>query len=406
MDKAGLIALRNSIERELREDILPFWVKYAVDYERGGFHGYISRDLTIDREHCRASVLYSRILWAFSAACGKYRDNGYLEMADRAQRYILEHFIDRESGGVFWSLDCGGNPLDTKKQIYAQAFAIYGLSEHYRATGNMESLTLAKALFEMVEERSRDRAGGGYLEALSRDWSALVDMSLSAKDMNAAKTMNTHLHLLEAYARLYGIWKDKALKESLTELLDVIPGRIITGDYSFGMFFDIDWKPLSGTVSFGHDIEGSWLLCEAAEALGDPLVLRHMRAVAGKMAARVLAHGLDTKYGGVYNENGAESPLDTDKVWWVQAEAMVGFANAYELTGKRDYLDAAAEIWRFIGAHIIDKQYGEWVWQSKRDGAASPPDEKAGPWKCPYHNARMCLQMVERLDRIAKGWQG
>lgn len=393
--------LRQQIETELHSDILEFWRAHAVDQELGGFFGYIGKNLTVDRGHDRGSVLYSRILWTYSAAYNACREEKYLALAGRAYAYIRDHFADREHSGVYWMLDCHGKPTVTKKQTYAQAFAIYGLSEYYAATQNQESLNLAIEIFNAMERHSHDDVYGGYVEALAGDWSRLGDMSLSNKDMNVEKSMNTHLHVLEAYTNLYRVWKDERLRARLHVLVRVMLDRILGhGGVSFTLFFDTDWTPRSSVVSYGHDIEGSWLLLEAAHELADPVLVIEVRQAALGMACNVLSHGTDPEFGGVYNERKGGEELDSDKVWWVQAEAAVGFMNAWELTKNRKYLDASVNAWEFISKHIIDREYGEWVWQTTRDGKASPPDEKVGPWKCPYHNGRMCMEMIKRIDSV------
>lgn len=401
-ETAVIKAMARQVEEELARNILPFWIKHTVDEANGGFLGFVSNDLRPDPGHDKASVLCARILWTFSAAYRAYGLAEYRAMADRACAYLVEHFVDRQHGGIFWMLDSFGNPRDTKKQVYSQAFAIYALSEYHMASGDRQSLDLAIGLYRVVEEHSRDRGLGGYVDALARNWTALEDMSLSAKDMNAEKTMNTHLHVLEAYTNLYRVWKDPALQESLAALLDVMAGRIVDQEsHSFTLFFDMQWKPLSRTASFGHDIEGSWLLWEAAEVLGDRERMGNVREVSLAMARQVLARGVDSVHGGVFNEQEPGHPPDTDKVWWVQAEAAVGFMNAWQLTGEADFHQASLSAWEFIRQHIVDRVHGEWFWQTGREGA---PDlgvtEKAGPWKCPYHNGRMCLQLLERIDRV------
>jgi mannobiose 2-epimerase len=401
MDEEKIKQLNNSVENELKNDILKFWIDKTVDDVNGGFYGYISRDMEVDREHDRASVLYSRILWTFSKAYGVFREKKYLDMATRAYSYIKDHFIDKEYSGVYWMLDYKGNVAISKKQVYSIAFAIYGLSEYHRATEEKESLELATELFISLEKYAYDNSNKGYFEAFARDWSPIADMSLSGKDLNAAKSMNTHLHILEAYTNLLSVWDSSIVRQSLKELLRVVIDHIVdTEEGCFKLFFDAEWNSLSKVVSYGHDIEGSWLLYEAAEQLGDELLLAEVKSLAVKMAQRVYDMGIDRDYGGIYSEAGQNTEHDMCKDWWPQAEAAVGFLNAYELTGSGYFMDATIEMWNFIDSHIVDKINGEWFWGVTRDTKGLLDGEKAGPWKCPYHNSRMCFEIIKRLGGL------
>ena len=272
------------IERELRENILPFWMRHVVDREGGGFYGKIDCDGRIDRESARASVVNSRILWTFSAA-SRLLDAQYRAIADWAYDYIVSKFWDAEYGGVYWMLDYKGNPLSDRKQIYAQAFAAYAFAEYFRATGKPESLEFAQRLFRLIEEHSHDAVWKGYLEARGRDWGALEDMRLSEKDLNSPKSMNTHLHVMEAYTNLLRVWPDAELQARQKELLEVTMDRIVDNSTGhFKLFFDNQWNSLNDHVSFGHDIEGSWLILEAAEVLGDAALIERARRLAVTMA--------------------------------------------------------------------------------------------------------------------------
>ena len=388
--------LKEQAENELRSNILDFWCRHAVDRENGGFYGYISGNLDTDAMHDKASVLNARILWTFSAAYRLYGDKKYLEMAIRAYEYIRDRFINRGHMGVYWMLDYRGMPKDTKNQVYANAFVIYGLSEYYRAVGDDSALELAVGLYRTLELHARDNRYGGYLEALACDWSPLSDMSLSEKDMNVPKSMNTHLHVLEAYTNLYRVWKPDELRESLKALLGTVMDRIVdSSTWSFRLFFGMDWTPCDDITSYGHDIEGSWLIHEAAEVLGDRELLERAEKTAVNMAESVLQAGVDRKFGGIFNEKHGTS-LDDNKDWWPQAEAVVGFFNAWQLTGKWAFLDEALKTWRFIDMYIADRNNGEWRRSVSRDGRPLEGDERISPWKCPYHNSRMCFEIIRR----------
>ena len=392
------------IEKELLGNILPFWMRHTVDRENGGFYGTVTCDLQVEKESPRAAVINARILWTYSAACRLYGTQ-YREMADWAYDYIVKKFWDAEYGGVYWMLDYKGNPISDRKQIYAQAFAAYGMAEYFRATGKPESLEFAQRLFGLIEEHSYDPVEKGYLEARGRDWSALADMRLSEKDLNSPKSMNTHLHVMEAYTNLLRVWKDPELQAKHKELLEVTMDRIVDNSTGhFKLFFDNQWNSLNDHVSFGHDIEGSWLIVEAAEVLGDPALIERARSLAVKMAATVYAEGLDQDGSLFYERNSAGVMIDPNKHWWAQAEGVVGFYNAYQISGEQRFLDEAYRVWEYIERKIVDRVHGEWHAKLRPSGTPYTAKEDgdaclAGPWKCPYHNSRVCYEMIERLAK-------
>nr|WP_088103919.1 AGE family epimerase/isomerase [Halalkalibacter urbisdiaboli] len=391
-----MVILRQKIETELKNNILPFWINHTVDEENGGFFGFVTNELDVNKQADKGCILNSRILWSYAKAYRTYGDPQYLKMATHAYSFLKDSFLDDEYDGVYWMVDYVGKPVEDRKHIYNQAFGIYGLSEYFMATSDKESLNLAIRLYKIIEKHAYDTENKGYLEAFTRDWKTDEDLRLSGKDLNTAKSMNTHLHILEAYTNLYRVWKDDGLKEKLDELIHLTLDHIIHPENDqFILFFNEQWESKSNVISYGHDIEGSWLLFEAAEVLGNKALLTKVREVAIKMAEKVLADGIDED-GSVMNEL-EDGHLDKDKIWWVQAEAMVGFYNAYQLTSKQDYLVAVNRLWDFTKEYIIDKEHGEWYWQRNADLSVPVSKGKVEPWKCPYHNARFCFELIERI---------
>ncbi|MBN1894729.1 AGE family epimerase/isomerase [bacterium] len=399
--KPELKKYRESAKQELYGRILPFWMQYGPDERYGGFLGEISNDLTVRPDSPKSAVLATRILWTFSAAFRKSGDPRFLPMAEKAIQTVENHFWDKINGGLYWWLDHQNKPLEDDKKIYAQAFAIYALTEHAEAAGSEKSLSLAKILFESIEEKACDAQGGGYFDFFNADWSPKGNASLADDtDMPAEKTMNTHLHLLEGYARLYTAWQDERLAARLGLLIDLHLEKILNPKtHHLMLFFDKNWNPISDKISYGHDIEASWLICEAAQALRDGGRIRAAEKAAAYMAAGVMSEAQDTD-GGILNEGGPGGITDTDKHWWPQAEAAVGFLNAYQLTGDEAFLDASMKTWRFIQEKLVDREFGEWFWKTNRQGLPDQVSPKVSPWKCPYHNGRACLEIMDRLDAI------
>lgn len=390
--------LSEELSVELQKGILPYWTK-LIDRQNGGFYGQVDGRNEAHPMADKGGVLNARILWTYSAAFRICGNPEYLETARWAQEYLSNSFVDHEFGGIYWMVDYQGKPVDTKKQIYAQAFAIYGLTEFFRASKHQKSLDLAIELYRLIEKYSFDPQHSGYLEAFDQEWNLLEDLRLSEKDANEKKTMNTHLHILEAYTNLYRIWKDEGLREKMMQLIGLFLNKIIDPEtYHFKLFFDEFWNSKSQIVSYGHDIEGSWLLWEAAEVLGDQQLNAKVKEVAIKMAQVALAEGIDQD-GSIYYEKEG-SHLDNDRHWWPQAEAVVGFLNAYQLSSDPAFLEAAQKAWKYINAQVIDKEHGEWFSKVDADGIPSDSEDKVGPWKCPYHNGRMCLEVMERVELL------
>ncbi len=397
-----LRALADAMARDLDGNILPFWAREAVDAEHGGFLGFLSEQGVPEPLAPKGGVLCARILWTYSAALSRSGLPAHRRMADRAFDELTGRFWDAEHGGTYWMLDGAGRPLSDRKQTYALAFSLYGLAEYHRATGSASALERAKALHHAIETHAFDPVHGGYGEARARDWGPLADVRLSEKDLNAPRSMNTHLHVMEGYASLLRAWDDPGLRERLRALVALHLDRIL--DPATGhlvLFFGEGWTPLSRTVSYGHDIEASWLLVEAAEAGGDRALLERARAAAVRMARVCLAEGTDAEHGGVYAERHEDGRLDDEKHWWMQAEAVVGFLSAFELTGAGPFLDAAERAWAFVERFLVDREHGEWRWRTRRDGGRIPGLPKVEPWKCPYHNSRAALETIARVGRLS-----
>jgi mannobiose 2-epimerase len=392
-----LAAMSDSARDELTGYILPFWITRMPDENMGGFYGRISGHGDVVSDAPRGAIMNARILWTFSAAYITFRDPVYLEMARRARDYIFRHFFDLRYGGTYWCLRSDGEPLDTKKQVYSIAFFIYALCQDHSATGDRESLDRAVSLYELIEKYSFDSRYNGYFEAFTREWGEIEDMRLSEKDENEKKTMNTHLHILEAYTSLYRIWPDSGLRDKLRNMVQIFAEKIV--DAATGhlrLFFDEEWNSRSTLVSYGHDIEASWLLYEAAAALGEK---ESIKGTALRIASA--AHeGLADDGSLFYERDDAKGHFDRDRHWWVQAEAVVGFINAWEMSGDSSWLELASAVYEYIMTRLADREGGEWYWSIRADGSVNLDDDKAGFWKCPYHNSRMCLEIMARSKEL------
>jgi mannobiose 2-epimerase len=394
-----LRSLAASADLEIRGDILPFWLNHTRDPERGGFYGLVTADGTAMQDSPRGALLTSRILWTFSAAYRRYHDPLYLEMATWAYNDLVNRFLDKEDGGLFWSTSPGGRPLDTRKQIYGQVFGIYALAEYFRATGDRAALDQAIAIYRLVELHAKDPVHGGYFEVFTRKWVRIDDSKEGLVGKDNLKSQNTHIHILEAYTNLLRAWPDPGLRENQRALIQIILDRIIDpATHHLILFLNADWSPVSSHFSYGHDIELSWLVVEAARVLGDPALLARADSTALLIADTTLREGVDAE-GGIYNEGTAKGVTDAGKEWWPQAEAVVGFLNAYQISRDPRYFAAAQRTWNFIQARFIDRTYGDW-YQTLDSANHVVLKPKATVWKCPYHNSRSCLETVERLDEI------
>lgn len=363
--------LKHSAQDVLENNILAYWLRLR-DADRGGFYGQVTGDEVLVPDAPRGAILNARILWSFSSAYRILRKKEYLEAATQAKRYIEAHLIDREHGGCYWSVTADGVPLDTHKQFYAQAFMLYAFSEYVRATGDKTALLLADSFFRVLEDYGRDREWGGYIEAASRDWQPLSDMRLSDKDENTVKSQNTNLHVMEAYTNYYRVAHNPVVREALISLIDTFKQHIMLPSGHLGLFFDEHWHPTNDHYSAGHDIECSWLLKEAADVLGidcDDTVCRLAEASQEDL-----------------HDDGSIG----ERTWWEEAEAVVGFVNLGQM-------DLALRTYNYILNVLLDREHGEWFWSVLPDGTPNRKEDKAGFWKCPYHNSRMCLELIERL---------
>jgi cellobiose epimerase len=396
--------LRRAAGAELTGNILAYWVRHGFEPD-GRLTGMITCRGERVSDVPRHVVIAARMLWTFAAALRQLGpDPAWRRAAERARDQLLGPFWDARRGGVFWSIDAAGRVVSDRKQGYAQAFAIYGLAEWHAASGEAEALARAQELFAVLEQHLHDPQQGGYFEARAADWEPLADLRLSEVELNTPKSMNTLLHVLEAYTALLRVWPDARLRARLVELVTVFVDHVYAAQPAphCRLFFTEDWRSADGIVSFGHDIEASWLLGAAADRLGDAALAARVQPVARALAAAVLAGGVDAD-GGVFHEGRDGRLTDTDKHWWPQAEAVVGFLDAHARTGERRFLEAALHTWRFIEDRIIDRELGEWrpgVDRAGQPKGAYPEFRdgyKIGPWKCPYHNGRACLEILRRV---------
>jgi cellobiose epimerase len=397
---ADLQNLAARAEKELRGNILPFWLKNSRDRRRGGFFGVIDQKMNVKKNAPRGALLTSRILWTFSAAYRRYHDPEYLEMARWAYRDQMDNFRDKEQGGLFWSITADGKPLDAHKQIYGQVFGLYALSEYYRATGEPAALDEAIAIYRLVDRHAHDDIHLGYFDTLSREWTQQKNTGRTLLGPGEApKSQNSHIHIMEAFTSLLRVWPDEGLRARERELIELMLTRIIDArTHHLVLFMKADWTPIGEEFSYGHDIELSWLLVEAAEVLGDPAVLERVKPVTVAIARVTEVEGVDTD-GGIFNEGNAGGVTNANKDWWPQAEAAVGFLNSYQISRDPAFFASALRSWNFIQRKFVDRQNGDWFESLSRDGTPLPR-LKQSVWKCPYHNSRACLELMERLEKL------
>lgn len=377
--------------------LLKWWMDNSMDEINGGFYGAVDNDNKPIYEAPKGLVLNSRILWTFATVYKQTKSAAYLAVADSAFNYLSQFFYDSDNGGFYWSVDHKGKVLDDKKQLYGQAFAIYALTAYYNATKNEKVLAICIRVFGYMQAYGLDKKHAGYFEAFSKDWQPIDDLRLSEKDMNEKKSMNTHLHIVEAYASLFDVWPDPDLFDAIVSLLDIFQLYIIDKKtHHLQLFFSEDWQVKSTVVSFGHDIEAAWLLQEAAEKINSTKHITVFKQYAISMADAA-SKGIDED-GGMWNEyNSATFDWDKQKDWWPQAEAMVGFCNAWQLSKSERYLATSLKSWSFIKTNLKDTKNGEWFWGIDAANNIITTEDKAGFWKCPYHNSRACIEILKRL---------
>jgi len=395
--------LKEGAEKVLFENILPFWIEKCFDKDNNRFYGAVDNFGNPIRDARISLILYTRILWAFSYLYKIYKEDKYQNLADTAYNYLVGNFIDREYGGVYWMLDKYDRPNVEAKKIYGHAFLIYALSEYYEIKGNDKLLELINNFYSLIEEKFLDVADNGYFETFNRDWSKPAEMRISDRDMEAEKSMNSHLHMMEAYTNLYRVTRAKSVKSRLINILELLQRYIILPSGHLGLFFDSKWDLKSNNISFGHDIECSWLLTEAMEVLGSE-VYENLRKISLKLAETTLNSAFNER-NSIYREQRETGELEDDVEWWTQAEAVVGLINAYQLTGDNRYLEKALLAWDFIESFLVDWNYGEWFYEVSKDGKPNLKKLKVEEWKGPYHNVRACVNIILRVDKILREWR-
>ncbi len=384
--------LKSELNSELK-NILNYWINNTLDHKYGGFVGKINHFGTIVPKAPKGIILNTRILWSFSAASNHLKTNEYQAFCDKAFQYLNTFFKDKTYGAVFWELNYKGNPVNKRKQVYAQAFTIYALSEYYLFSKNETAKKWAIELFELLEKHAKDDLNIGYFEAFNQDWTPIKDMRLSDKDMNASKTMNTHLHILEAYTSLLKIYDNTQLRNSLKTLVELFLHKFLNNNNHYDLFFDNQWKLLSNSVSYGHDIETAWLVIEATKQLNNKVLLHQANTVALKVADTFLKEAID-KDGAVLNEkNLTSNHVDADRHWWPQVEALIGLSYAHHLKPKQDYINTSIKIWNYTKKHLIDYENGEWFFRVDKNGIPYTKEDKVSMWKAPYHTSRACIML-------------
>jgi mannobiose 2-epimerase len=392
-----------SLQVEFKQELVAladWWVEHSIDHKYGGFLGEINNANEVNIVANKGVILNARILWFFSAVSNQIKDARYRDCADRAYKFLINHFFDIHDGGFYWELDFSGDVLNDKKQVYAQAFVIYALSEYYRLTKDQRVLAHALRCFDLLETHAVDKEREGYLEAFSRAWLPIEDVRLSEKDLNFPKTQNTHLHILEAYTSLHNVYPILKIKDALVYNIQLFDKYMINKKtHHLRMFMDLDWNDCSSEITYGHDIEAGWLIAKALESSGERALMDAMTPTLLRIIDTTLEEARGSHGQIIDSYNSKTKTLNTDSVWWVQAEALVGFFYAFRTTHNGKYLAAAKSVWQFVKDYQIDKSNGEWFWLSTLDAPRADKYPKLGFWKCPYHNGRAMLESIHYLDR-------
>lgn len=383
------------VKAHLLNDIIPFW-KNLRDDEFGGYYGYMDYDLKVDKKAVKGCILNSRITWFFANAYTLLKDESLLEEAKHGFAFMKEHCMDKENGGIFWSMKYDGTPEDTTKHTYNQAFSIYALSSYYEATHDEEALAMAKELFHIIETKCTDEIG--YKEAFDKEFHEVENDKLSENGVIAEKTMNTLLHVFEAYTELYRVAKLPEVKERLEWIMDTFAGKVYNPKlHRQEVFFDRNMNTILDLHSYGHDIETAWLMDRGVEVLGEKKYEEKMTPITKDLTAEIYKVAFDGHSLANECEKGV---VNVHRIWWVQAEAVIGFLNGWQKDPeKTEYLDAAKSEWQFIKDHVMDKRQGsEWFWEVDQSGKPYEGRPIVEPWKCPYHNGRMCFEVIRRLE--------
>ena len=397
--KVKVDQLKNEVLINLTHNLLPYWSTRMVDTKNGGFYGRINVNDKVFPDEDKGGILNARILWTYSSAYRILKDTVYLQLAKRSKEYIMAHFIDKEFGGAYRSVKSTGEQSDNRKQTYTQSFFIYGLAEYYRATGDKDALKTAIEIFELFEKYALDKEDDGYFEVFTCDWHRTHDMLIGEKSPKEEKTMNTHLHIMEAYANLYRAWPDKRVADRLRDLVEIFLDKIVDAKTSHLIcFMDKNWNRSSSMDSYGHDIESSWLLVEAASLLNDSLLLKRVKETSIKIA-NAAAEGFQPDGSLIYEKDPSTGRINSERSWWVQAETIVGYLNAYQMTGDNKYLENSIKCWNYTKNHMVDNKSGGWFSSVSESGITGKGD-KGGFWVCPYHNGRMCMEVFERATSL------
>ena len=404
MNAASLLVRFTSLQQEFRQELIAiadWWAKYTVDHEQGGFYGEIDVNNQPIKDASKGIILNARILWFFSEVAQEVDNPVYRNCAKRAYDYIVAHFFDNEQGGVYWELNAAAAPINTKKQVYAQAFTIYGLCAYYQLAGDAQAMVRALECFALIERYAIDRKHQGYLEAFTRHWDILEDVRLGDKDLNFPKSQNTHLHILEAYTTLYQASPSTEIKAALKyNILMFDKYMIDRNTHHVRMFMDLEWKDFSPGYTYGHDIEASWLIAKALLSLGDDAYSTALTPTLIQIAKVTVDEAMGEKGQVIDSYDFSTRSINSDTVWWVQAEALVGFLYAYTTSGDEQFYLAAENVWQFIKTYQIDHKHGEWYWMSSLHNSIMDAYYKVGFWKCPYHNGRAMMESIRYLNKM------